>query len=49
MVPWSSIHGLVIGSNVFCIVLYAVAIELAKRYNAGEVGSDKATERKVSQ
>ncbi len=37
MVPWGTINGLFIGANVFCIILYAVCIALAKRYNAGNV------------
>lgn len=47
MVPWGTINGLFIGANVFCIVLYAVSIALAKRFNAGEVdGKESGKEEK---
>lgn len=41
MVPWGTINGLFIGANVFCIILYAICIALAKRYNAGNVVGDE--------
>lgn len=41
MVPWGAINGLFIGANLFCIVLYAVSIALAKRYNAGEAEEEE--------
>lgn len=45
MIPWGTINGLFIGANLFCVVLYAVSIALAKKYNAGkaeeEEGGDK--------